>query len=167
MMPFVSEEIWGYLPGERGLLAGAAFPEADELLIDHEAERELEQAISLTRAIRRWRDLVGVPAGSVLAARGDGAGHELVGRLARLDLGGDGEQVLASIGPIEILASSEIDAVEAGRRIDEHRAKLTAEVERGERKLANRGFIGKAPQDVVEAERAKLAGYRAELEELG
>ena len=38
-----------------------------------------------------------------------------------------------------------------------------SEVERGERKLANEGFVAKAPAEVVEAERAKLEGYRAEL----
>jgi valyl-tRNA synthetase len=40
-------------------------------------------------------------------------------------------------------------------------------VERGEKKLGNEGFVAKAPADVVDAERAKLEAYRAELEELG
>jgi len=170
LMPFVTEEIWGYLPGERGLLAASPFPLADESLIDDDAAQEIERAIALTRAIRRWRDLVGVAAGSVLAARGDGDGdgrRELVGRLARLDFAGSGDEVLATIGPVEILASSEIDAEQAERRIAEHRSKLAAEVDRGERKLANQGFTAKAPAEVVEAERAKLTAYRAELEELG
>ena len=52
-------------------------------------------------------------------------------------------------------------------RIDERRQKLRAEVKRGEGKLANDGFVAKAPADVVDAEREKLAAYRAELEELG
>ena len=170
LMPFVTEEIWGYLPGERGLLAASPFPLADESLIDDDAAQEIERAIALTRAIRRWRDLVGVAAGSVLAARGDGDGdgrRELVGRLARLDFAGSGDEVLATIGPVEILASGEIDAEQAEHRIAEHRAKLAAEVDRGERKLSNQGFTAKAPAEVVEAERAKLTAYRAELEELG
>ena len=37
---------------------------------------------------------------------------------------------------------------------------------RAEGKLANEGFIDKAPADVVAEERRKLAAYRAELKEL-
>ncbi len=45
--------------------------------------------------------------------------------------------------------------------------RLRAEVERGERMLANERFRENAPRDVVEAEESKLAQYRAELEALG
>jgi valyl-tRNA synthetase len=51
-------------------------------------------------------------------------------------------------------------------RIEERRAELRAEIERGEKKLANKGFVDKAPEEVVEEEREKLAAYRAELEDL-
>ena len=51
-------------------------------------------------------------------------------------------------------------------RIQVRAAELRSEVERGERKLANEGFVAKAPPEVVEAERLKLEGYRAELQEL-
>ena len=57
------------------------------------------------------------------------------------------------------------DAVRA--RIEERRNQLRSEVKRGEGKLSNQGFVAKAPADVVDAEREKLAAYRAELEELG
>ena len=40
-------------------------------------------------------------------------------------------------------------------------------MKRGEGKLSNEGFVAKAPADVVDAEREKLAAYRAELEDLG
>ena len=97
--------------------------------------------------------------------------HELVPRLARLQLDGDpaadGGEPLAQVGPVEILASEEIDAAEVSKRMGERRDALHAEVERAERKLANDGFVSKAPAEVVEAERRKLATYRAELEELG
>ena len=172
MLPFVTEEIWSYLPGaeRRGQLVVARFPEANDALIDAGAEGRIEAAIELTRDVRRWRDLVGVAAGSVLPARaasdGEGDTLELAARLARLELG-DGEgDALTAIGDLEILASEEIDADEVGRRIGGRRDELRAEVERAERKLANEGFVAKAPPAVVEEERAKLEAYRAELSEL-
>ena len=175
IMPFVTEEIYRHLrdvvPGElHEMLVVHPYPEPDTDLLDAGAEAEVGELIELTRSVRRWRDLVGVPAGSVLAARSEGedAPPELVARLARLDFGADGSgEALATIGPLRILTSEEIDAGEVRRRLDARRAELRSEVERGERKLANEAFVAKAPAEVVEAERAKLEGYRAELEELG
>ncbi len=68
---------------------------------------------------------------------------------------------------IEILASDEVDAEQVAARIAAERERLRGEIERLERKLANEGFVAKAPAEVVEAEREKLDGYRAELDELG
>jgi valyl-tRNA synthetase len=50
--------------------------------------------------------------------------------------------------------------------LEKRREELRAEVERGERKLGNEGFVAKAPPEVVEEERGKLERYRAELAEL-
>jgi valyl-tRNA synthetase len=168
VMPFVTEEIWSYLPGREAQLVVSPFPAADEALIDAEAEREVAEAISLTRALRRWRDLAGVAAGATLGARaGDAEPHELVGRLARVEFGAaDGGEAMASVGGVELLASEGVDGEAVAKRIEERREKLRAEVKRGEGKLANEGFVAKAPADVVDEERAKLEGYRAELEEL-
>ena len=52
-------------------------------------------------------------------------------------------------------------------RIEAERERLRGEIERIERKLANQGFVAKAPPEVVEGERTKLADYRAELDRLG
>ena len=50
--------------------------------------------------------------------------------------------------------------------IAQYKARQWAEIERSEGKLANPGFVEKAPPAVVEAEREKLARLRAELEAL-
>ncbi|MGI8461674.1 MAG: valine--tRNA ligase [Solirubrobacterales bacterium] len=169
-MPFVSEEIWSYLPsGADGPLVVSAFPAAERSRIDSEAERELEDAIELTRSLRRWRDLAGVEAGAVLSARSADQQHELVGRLARFEFGANADrgEAIARVGAVEVVPSAELDAERVEARLEERREKLRGEVERGERKLGNEGFVAKAPAEVVEAEREKLAAYRAELEELG
>jgi valyl-tRNA synthetase len=169
VMPFVTEEIWSYLPGADGLLMTSDFPEADSGRFDAEAEAELAAAIDTVREVRRWRELSGVAAGSVLPARAsDGAApHELVARLARLDFDAEGGEPLTAIGSVEVLASADVDTGQASERLAERRAELEGEVKRAEGKLANEGFVAKAPAAVVEAEREKLERFRAELAELG
>jgi valyl-tRNA synthetase len=172
----VTEEIYSYLrelapEGRTEMLVVHPFPELDAGLIDDRAEAEVGAAIELTRSLRRWRELAGVAPRTMLAARvQDTEPPELVGRLARVSFDGDGAaggEALAQVGPVEILASREIDAEQVRRRVAERREALRAEVERAQRKLGNEGFTSKAPADVVEAEREKLAAYRAELDELG
>jgi valyl-tRNA synthetase len=169
MMPFVTEEIYSYLPRPAAeALVIHPFPEVDESLLDEAAETEIGQAIALTRALRRWRDLAGVPVKQVLTARTDDSRpHELVSRLARVEFSEDGGQPIASVAGVELLETEGVDPEAVAARIEERREKLRAEVKRGEGKLSNEGFVAKAPADVVDAEREKLAAYRAELEELG
>jgi valyl-tRNA synthetase len=169
MMPFVTEEVYSYLPTPSAeALVIHAFPEPDEAMIDESAETEIGGAIALTRALRRWRDLAGVPVRQVLAARTDDSRpHELVSRLARIEFSEDGGEPIASVAGVELLETEGVDTDAVAARIEERREKLRAEVQRGEGKLSNEGFVDKAPADVVDAERDKLAAYRAELEELG
>ncbi|MEK6278257.1 MAG: valine--tRNA ligase [Actinomycetota bacterium] len=168
IMPFVTEEIWSHHPAREGHLAVHPFPQADDSLIDLDVEAEVDEAIELTRRLRAWRELVGVPVGSVLSGRVEGADpHEFVGRLARFEFSSDGGDPIASVGPVEVLASGEVDAAAVRERIEQRRTELRSEVERAERKLGNEGFVAKAPPEVVEDERRKLDAYRSELEELG
>jgi valyl-tRNA synthetase len=168
LMPFVTEEIYSYLPSpETEALVIHPFPKPDSSLMEEAAEREIGQAITLTRALRRWRDLAGVPVKQVLSARADGSPHELVSRLARVEFSEDGGEPIASVAGVELLETEGIDPQAVAARIEERRERLRAEVKRGEGKLSNDGFVAKAPADVVDAEREKLAAYRAELEELG
>jgi valyl-tRNA synthetase len=167
LMPFVSEEIWSYHPYREGHLAVHPFPDVDEALLDAGIESEVGEAIELTGRLRAWRELAGVPVGIVLRGRIEsGAPPEFVGRLARFELSGDGDDPIASVGAVQILASDDLDADAVSERIEARRLELRAEVERAEGKLANQGFVDGAPPEVVEEEREKLARYRAELEEL-
>jgi valyl-tRNA synthetase len=167
-MPFVTEEIWSFHPARDGHLTVHPFPAADAALFDDDAEAEIAEGIALTRRLRAWRDLVGVPAKAVLPAVIDGmAPSEFVGRLSRFAFDGVGSDPVASVGPVRVLASDELDAAAVDERLGKRREELGAEIQRAERKLANEGFVAKAPPIVVEEERGKLERYRAELGELG
>jgi valyl-tRNA synthetase len=166
-MPFVSEEIWSYHPAHEGHLAVHSFPVADEALIDPAAEEDVEGGIRLTQRLRAWRDLAGVPAGATLPAVIDGVEPPaFVSRMARFEFDGIGADSVASIGPVRVLDSDQLDAAAVAERLEKRREELRAEVERGERKLGNEGFVAKAPSEVVEEERGKLERYRNELAEL-
>ncbi len=129
--------------------------------------------ISTVQAVRGWRDGAGVKPGAFLPARPpanlrDGA-RALVARLARLEWTEDGDAA-ASVpvpgGVVEILASDIVDpAAEAAKR-DTRIAELRKEIDRAQSKLANQGFIAKAPEAVVGAERDKLGRLQAELSDL-
>ncbi len=167
IMPFVTEEIWSYHPARRGHLAVHPFPQADESLIDAEAEAEVRAGIELTRRLRAWRELVEAPVATVLPARAEGIEpQEFVGRLARFEFAADGGEPVASVGPVRVLASAEIDGGAVRARLEARRGELRGEVARAEGKLANERFVAKAPAEVVQEEREKLERYRAELEEL-
>jgi valyl-tRNA synthetase len=172
LIPFVTEEIYSYVPGAHGLLAGgievAAAPE------DPEAEAALSDVIAAVQALRGWRDAAGVRPGAVVPARLVAEGYEQtadqVARLARLQFTPDGADPAATIpvpgGAVEILPADDVDVEAAARKLAQRRAKLEAEIARADSKLANPGFTAKAPPHVVAAERDKLERLRAELDAL-
>jgi valyl-tRNA synthetase len=190
VMPFVTEEIWSLMPeargsaagrgigGDRGLLATAKWPEADQSRLDEAAEAEVGRLIEAVTALRRYRDEVGAkgsaPVRGRLVAEGYEGLAEQLGRLARFDLVGDASgngDVLATVpipgGGVQVLPSDAFDPAEAEKRIAARREQLRGEVQRAERKLANQKFVERAPAEVVEEERRKLEEYREALRRLG
>ncbi len=173
MIPFVTEEIYRYIPGTEGLLA-AGLPDAPATPVDETAEASVGRVIEAVQALRGWRDFAGVRAAATVPARLAATGYEEteehLSRLARLAFTADGAEPVASVpvpgGTVEILPSDDVDLEGAQRRLAARRAKLEEEIERAERKLANQGFVDKAPPEVVQAERDKLKRLKDELESL-
>ena len=142
--------------------------------MDEEAERRIADVIGAVTAVRSWRSDAGAPPGTRLPARLSADGYlqtaALVARLARLDLeagAASSEDAAASIpvpgGAIELLASEVVDPQAEARKRDARRQELEAEIGRAEGKLANPGFVAKAPAALVDTEREKLERLRAEL----
>jgi valyl-tRNA synthetase len=179
LMPFVTEEVHGFVPGRDGLLAMRRFPVADDSLIDAGAEREFDAVKEAIQRLRRYRDNVGTPAAARIEGRlvtEDAKARAIyegalptIARLARFDLeihdtdGALGEATVAVPGAI---VDVQVDVEAAGERRREQVSRLRQEIERSEGKLANHGFVEKAPPELVQKEREKLERYRRELDDL-
>jgi valyl-tRNA synthetase len=175
IIPFVTEELWDLLgwTEREGLLATGRLPEPDDALRDAAAEEEMGRAIEAIKALRGWRDSVGVKAGTVvpavLQAGGYGATAARIAALARFELRDDGraDEPVATIaipgGAVGVLPSDAVDLGAAERRLASQRDDLAREIARAEGKLSNGGFVAKAPEAVVAGERAKLERLREEL----
>ena len=122
MIPFVTEEIYRYVPGSEGLLA-AGLPEAPPTPVDEGAEASVGRVIEAIQALRGWRDFAGVRPAATVPARLAAEGYEETGehleRLARVAFTSDGAQPVASVpvpgGTVEILPSDDVDLEGAER----------------------------------------------------
>src|SRR6478735_7430611 len=174
VIPFVTEELWTHIPGTDDLLMIERWADADPALRDETVEAEVQRAIDATQALRAWREGVRAAAGARVPARLEAEGYERVmdhvARLARFEFSTNGDEPVATVGvpggSVLVLASDAVDLEAERRRAAERAAFLQKEIKRAEGKLTNQGFVAKAPEAVVQAEREKLDKLKRELEEL-
>jgi valyl-tRNA synthetase len=176
LIPFVTEEAWSYVRQEgEGLLAGHQREPLSQSHCDVAAEAAIGRVITVTQAVRGWRDAVNVTPGARVVARIEAEGYEeiapLIASRARLELrppAPNGAEPLATIaipgGVIAVLEGIDLEAQE--RRTQQRREELASEIERAHGKLANDAFVANAPPRIVEHEREKLAALEQELETL-
>ena len=176
IMPFITEELYQSLADRRGgQLIAQPWPILSETLIDPAAEAEIDWIIRLVTLIRSIRAEMNVPAAAeiplLLKDTADqvrswvDAYRDLITRLARLSSAEllDGETPRGAVqdvldGATLVLPIGDVIDVSAEQaRLRREVAKLDAEIVRLDKKLSNEGFLGKAPPEVVEAERERRA----------
>ncbi len=182
MMPFITEELWqtvAPLAGKKGeTISLQPFPRANAERIDATADAEMTLLKGLVNACRALRSEMGLsPAQKVpLFAMGNASMlakfAPYLTALARLSTVEIVAELPATDAPVEIVGDYrlmlhiEVDADAERERIDKERARLSGEVAKAKAKLANDGFVARAPAHVVEQERARLAGFEATLQKL-
>jgi valyl-tRNA synthetase len=175
LMPFVTEEIWALLPDDRdALLAISPFPQVTSELVDEEAEAQVNRLIEAVTSLRRYRDELGVAPSAGLRGRLVAAGYDGVeghlARLGRIELDAADEAPVGALavpgGAIEMFASDAFDPAEIEAKKAARAKQLDGEIARIEGKLGNEQFVAKAPAEVVQVEREKLARYVEERNSL-
>ncbi len=166
IMPFVTEELWSRLPGDRGFVMSAGWPDVAGRFIDPGAEEAFARVIAIVEEIRAHRQAAGAPPrGGTLALDGSTPGDvaRLAARLAWVELADEvegGVALAAAAGRVAFPSSA------GGARSDKERKRLEADLERANAKLGNRDFREKAPAEVVAELEQRAAALRSALDRL-
>jgi len=178
-MPFITEEIYCNLINEDESIMISSWPVYTEENNYPEAEKEMEMFMDIVRSIRNIKAEMNVPPSrkpKVIFVSKDNKNREII-RNAELFIrtlaGASGIEirndkqgipvnaVTAVLEGVEIFVPLEelIDLEKEIERLEKEKTELEFELERVNRMLSNENFVAKAPQKVVEAEKAKKDKY--------
>ncbi|MDR0882090.1 MAG: valine--tRNA ligase [Candidatus Adiutrix sp.] len=187
VMPFVTEELWQKIPGGPALSPSimlAAFP--GQVFEDRSAEASIGFLMDVTRAVRSARADFGVPLNQKLAPLVKTAEPALAAALAEyspllLKLMGAESITLSEAGlakPLDaalaafpwgevwIPLAGHIDLAEEAGRLAKELATLARDIKAATAKLGNPDYVGKAPEEIVEETRDRLAAMETRSQAL-
>ena len=189
-MPFITEEIWQALPHETDckekFLMLQSWPEYREDLAFPQEEKAVEILMDAVKAVRARRSEMNVPpskkAHLTIATAEEATFTAGIPFLKRLGYASDvtvvpADQEEAAKGQVTVVTHAAklsmplaelVDLEKEKARIAKELKKNRGELEKLDKKLSNPGFLAKAPENVVAAEKEraeKLAALIAQLEE--
>ena len=182
-MPFVTEEIWQTLkervpadPGAPDALIIAEYPTADAAFHDDEAEHDISLVMETVRSIRNLRAefriqqhqrieaVLDLPEdGAIAEAESDAI--KMLARVEPLNFGaetngtvsGDSVSLVLSKGVVTIPLGGLVDLDKERQRLRDEIADIDRNKERLVARLSDERFLSRAPAEVVERERERLA----------
>ncbi len=186
-MPFVTEELWQRLTGgTRGSIMQAPWPQGDPCEDDPRAEKDMALVMSVISAVRNIRGEMGIKPGQqvpvVLAPHDQDTGRLLEEQAQRIagqvkaseltwtseDAPPDKAASAALSGvTVHVPLAGLVDFGAEAKRLQKEMAKVEKDLQASRRKLANQGFMDKAPAAVVAKEKEKAARAQDKLDRLG
>ena len=168
-MPFITEEIWQTLPHDGETIMKSAWPTFDDSLVFTKEEEQMNMIMDAIRAIRNRRAEMNVPpsrkAHVYVATEKKDIFEKAVVFMQRLASASDvtiGDSFNIE-GSVSIVTAEAKIYIPMGDLVDfeAERKRLNKEKEAAEKKLAqingklnNPGFLAKAPQNVIDAQKA-------------
>jgi valyl-tRNA synthetase len=173
-MPFITEEIFSALPHTEESIMIASYPTYDPTVSYDKEEVEVERIISCITAIRARRAEMNIAPSKkaklfVVTKYEDtfSAAGKILEKLASVSElhivdkyeSDDAVSIATDSGNLYIPLAEVVDFEKEKARLTAEYEKNEGEISRLEKKLSNEGFVAKAPEAVVNAERAKLQKY--------
>ena len=178
-MPFVTEEIFTSIQSEEETIMYSKWPEySDEFNFedDEKAIELMKEAIKSIRNIRAEMNVAPSKKAKVIVVSEDeevrnifengkvffaplAYASEVAVQSDKTGIADDAVSTAIHKGMIYMPFAELVDIAKEKERLSKEREKLVKEVERVEKKLSNQGFVSKAPEKVINEERAKLEKY--------
>lgn len=180
-MPFITEEIWQVLTDEKSPIMLETIPIYDDKLDYSKDEEDFEKIIDAIKAVRNRRTEMNVPPSVKAKVFIETKDIELFKTCAVFF------EKLAFASGVEVVDSIEMeDAVTAVtdsarafiplnelvdkekelERLNKEKATVQKDIDFLSGKLSNEGFLAKAPEKLIEAEKAKLAKAEERMQKL-
>jgi valyl-tRNA synthetase len=178
-MPYVTEEIWSYLPKRESLIIVAKWPTADTAYIDDRAETDMGVMIDLIRGVRNVRAEYGVEPSKKVNVAVDPGSHAanlekhayLFARLCNVPsvsvvsaAPDEAASVVVSDAVLYLPLAGLIDYGAEIERLEKEQTALSARIAKSESMLSNEGFTSRARPEVVQRERDSLTEMKASFE---
>ncbi|MHB9649447.1 valine--tRNA ligase [Weissella paramesenteroides] len=183
IMPFVTEAIWQEMPHEGETIVTATYPTVDETLANQQAETDFNSLIDLIKAVRTIRTEANAPMSTTIDVLIKTADENLqrifkenedyINRFVKpKNLQISADIIAPDLAMTQIISGAEIyvplaeliDLDEEIARLQDEVKKFQGEVKRATGKLSNEKFVNNAPEQVVTAEREKLADWENKLQ---
>ncbi len=186
-IPFVTEEIWHKLPGTDGSIMKAVFPgeNGEALHEDPEAESTMETISGIITGIRNIRGEMNISPSKALSVKIQSDDDvkrliidnysDLIINLAKLEslttskTGSRPKSAATSLvdgASVFVLLEGVIDFSKEEDRLEKEMNKLNQELDKIQKKLGNKGFINKAPENVVQKVQERNDELREKQEKL-
>jgi len=181
-IPFITEELWqsvAPLAGKTGdTISLQPYPQPDFEKLAPMESTQVATLKALVDSVRSLRSEMGLAPGQKVGAfiSGDASGAApLVDYLAALgrlsdvrlvDALPEREAPVQVVDPLRVMLDVQIDVAVERDRLAKDIARHEGEIAKAQAKLANEGFVARAPGAIVEQERARLAGFSATLVKL-
>ena len=182
VMPFITEEIYTHLSTETESITIASWPEYDESLVNEKSEKDMEFIMEAIKALRNLRASMNVPPSrkaKIIAYISEEAKDAFINGAAYLEKLASASEVtfidnkdnlaenLVSVvvkgGELFLPLLDLVDREKELDRLNKEKDKLEKEIDRVEKKLSNEKFVSKAPEAVVNEEKAKGEKYKEML----
>jgi len=174
IVPFVTEQLWTTLTGQESVVV-ADWPQ-DSGFRDAAAEKEIELVQQVVTEVRRFRSDQGLQPGQKVPAELTVTGtvlapHEAaIRQLLRLQPAGDGFHATATLpvagATVALDLSGTIDVEAERKRLTKDLGAAEKEKAQANGKLGNEAFLAKAPDNVVDKIRGRLAKADADIERI-